>query len=83
MDFSVNLTLLIQLCLGIRAEAGSMIYMTDGVRMVTSTGGGWTQGLQRSLTGGSFFVVDFVNKPPEEEETKPEPNTNGKMDELL
>jgi uncharacterized protein (TIGR00266 family) len=42
------------------SQTATMAWMTDGVRMATSTGGGLFAGLRRSLTGGSFFVTDFT-----------------------
>jgi len=34
----------------LRAESGAMMYMTDGVEMNTTTGGGLSSGFQRMLT---------------------------------
>ena len=34
----------------LRAESGAMMYMTDGVEMNTTTGGGMSAGFQRMLT---------------------------------
>ena len=45
---------------GVRAEAGAMIYMHDGIQMQTSTGGGLFKGFKRMLTGTSFFITSFV-----------------------
>ncbi|MEJ2759935.1 MAG: TIGR00266 family protein [Anaerolineales bacterium] len=47
---------------GVRAEAGAMTYMEDGVEMQTSTGGGILQGLKRAVTGESFFITSFINQ---------------------
>jgi uncharacterized protein (TIGR00266 family) len=44
----------------IYSQTAAMAWMTDGVRMNTHTGGGWLAGLQRSLTGGSFFITEFT-----------------------
>ncbi|HLY80645.1 MAG TPA: TIGR00266 family protein [Caulobacteraceae bacterium] len=44
----------------IYSQTATMAWMTDGVRMNTHTGGGLLAGLQRSLTGGSFFITDFT-----------------------
>ena len=41
----------------IQAETGAMLYMSDGVEMKTSTGGGLLKGLKRALAGESFFVT--------------------------
>jgi uncharacterized protein (TIGR00266 family) len=42
------------------SQTATMAWMSAGVRMHTNTGGGLFAGLKRSLTGGSFFVTDFV-----------------------
>ena len=46
----------------VRAEAGTMMYMEEGIEMQTSTGGGILKGLKRIVTGESFFITSFVNK---------------------
>jgi uncharacterized protein (TIGR00266 family) len=46
---------------GVRAEAGSMAYMEDGIEMQTGTGGGILKGLKRAVTGESFFITNFQN----------------------
>ncbi len=46
---------------GVRAEAGTMTYMEDGIEMQTSTGGGIFKGLKRTITGESFFITSFIN----------------------
>ena len=46
---------------GVRAEAGAMMYMTEGIRMDTGTGGGIFSGFKRMLTGESFFITTFVH----------------------
>jgi len=45
---------------GIRAEAGAMMYMEEGIEMQTSTGGGLFKGFKRMLTGESFFITTFL-----------------------
>lgn len=45
---------------GVRAEAGAMMYMEDGVSMQTSTGGGIFKGFKRMLTSESFFITNFT-----------------------
>ena len=45
----------------IRAEAGAMMYMDQGIQMETSTGGGLMKGLKRMVTGESFFITNFSN----------------------
>lgn len=44
----------------LRAESGAMMYMTDGVEMNTTTGGGLSTGFQRMLTGQNFFISDYT-----------------------
>lgn len=44
----------------VRAEAGAMLYMTDGVEIQTSTGGGVFRGLKRVFTGETFFITSFL-----------------------
>jgi uncharacterized protein (TIGR00266 family) len=46
---------------GVRAEAGTMLYMDGGVEMQTSTGGGLFKGFKRMITGESFFITTFLN----------------------
>jgi len=46
---------------GVRAEAGTMTYMEDGIEMQTGTGGGLFSGFKRMLTGESFFITTFLN----------------------
>ena len=45
---------------GVRAEAGAMLYMEDGIEMQTGTGGGVFSGFKRMLTGESFFITTFL-----------------------
>ncbi len=45
---------------GVRAEAGAMTYMEDGIEMQTSTGGGLFKGFKRAVTGESFFITTFM-----------------------
>ena len=44
----------------LRAESGAMMYMTEGVTMNTTTGGGLSAGFQRMLTGQNFFISDYT-----------------------
>jgi len=44
----------------LRAESGAMMYMTDGVNMNTTTGGGVSAGFQRMLTGQNIFISDYT-----------------------
>ncbi len=46
---------------GVRAEAGAMLYMEQGLEMQTGTGGGLWKGFKRMLTGDSFFITTFLN----------------------
>ncbi len=45
---------------GVRAEAGAMMYMEEGIEMQTSTGGGLFRGFKRMITGESFFITTFL-----------------------
>jgi uncharacterized protein (TIGR00266 family) len=45
---------------GVRAEVGTMIYMSDGIRMQTDTGGGLFKGFKRMVSGESFFITTFL-----------------------
>ncbi|MEK6256636.1 MAG: AIM24 family protein, partial [Chloroflexota bacterium] len=47
---------------GVRAEAGTMTYMEQGIEMQTSTGGGLLKGLKRAVTGESFFITTFLHQ---------------------
>lgn len=49
----------------IRAEAGSMVSMSDGVTLQTSAGGGIMAALKRSLLGGESFFVNDYQAPPQ------------------
>jgi len=46
---------------GVRAEVGTMLYMEQGIKMQTSTGGGLFKGVKRIVTGESFFITTFQN----------------------
>jgi uncharacterized protein (TIGR00266 family) len=49
----------------IRAEAGAMMYMTDGVEMDAKMEGGFLGGLKRKfLSGESFFITYFKSTMP-------------------
>lgn len=45
----------------VRAEAGALLFMEDGIQMQTGTGGGIFSGFKRMLTGESFFITTFLN----------------------
>ncbi len=44
---------------GVRAEVGAMMFMDNGIRMQTNTGGGIFKGFKRMLTGENFFITTF------------------------
>ncbi|EJK68002.1 hypothetical protein THAOC_10872 [Thalassiosira oceanica] len=44
----------------LRAESGAMMYMSQGVNMNTTTGGGLGAGLKRALTGQNLFISDYT-----------------------
>ena len=46
---------------GVRAEAGAMVYMGDGIEMQTSAAGGLFSGFKRMLSGESFFITTFLH----------------------
>lgn len=46
---------------GVRAEAGGMVYMGEGIRMQTSAEGGLFSGFKRMITGESFFITTFTH----------------------
>ena len=43
----------------VRAEAGSMMFMTESIQMDTQMTGGFLGGLKRMVTGESFFIPYF------------------------
>lgn len=45
----------------VRAEAGAMMYMENGIEMQTGTGGGMFSGFKRMFTGESFFITSFLH----------------------
>jgi uncharacterized protein (TIGR00266 family) len=46
---------------GVRAEAGAMMYMDNGIEMQTGAEGGLFKGFKRMLTGESFFITTFLH----------------------
>lgn len=44
----------------LRAESGAMMYMTQGVEMNTTAGGGISSGFKRMLTGQNLFISDYT-----------------------
>lgn len=44
----------------LRAESGALMYMTDGVEMETTTGGGMSAGFSRMMTGQNIFISDYT-----------------------
>ncbi len=55
----------------LRAESGAMMYMTKGVSMNTTTGGGMSAGFKRMMTGQNIFISDYKYEGDE--------GTNGKV----
>ena len=51
----------------VRAEAGAMLFMSDGIEMETSTGGGVMAGLKRAIAGESFFITTYKSATPKSE----------------
>jgi uncharacterized protein (TIGR00266 family) len=52
---------------GVRAEAGAMMFMEQGIEMQTSTDGGLFRGFKRMITGESFFITTFLNNASKKE----------------
>jgi len=46
---------------GVRAEAGAMTFMEEGIQMQTSASGGLFGGFKRMVSGESFFITTFLN----------------------
>lgn len=46
----------------VQAEVGAMLYMENGIRMDTGTGGGIFAGLKRAFAGESFFITSFAQE---------------------
>jgi len=46
----------------VQAEAGAFVYMSDGIEMETSTGGGFMKGIKRMISGEGFFITSFSNQ---------------------
>src|SRR3989339_2101401 len=49
----------------VSAEAGSMMFMEDGILMDTKMQGGFLGGIKRKLSGESFFITTFKNEATE------------------
>ncbi len=68
MRFEINgnivQTVAVDLAVGetVYSQTNTMCWMNDAITMDTHTGGGFFAGLKRSLTGGSFFVTDFISR---------------------
>ena len=45
----------------VQAEAGSMMFMENGIEMSTDMKGGVMGGIKRMVSGESFFLVTFTN----------------------
>eukprot|EP00545_Synedropsis_sp_CCMP1620_P001528 CAMPEP_0119005354 /NCGR_PEP_ID=MMETSP1176-20130426/1665_1 /TAXON_ID=265551 /ORGANISM="Synedropsis recta cf, Strain CCMP1620" /LENGTH=304 /DNA_ID=CAMNT_0006957143 /DNA_START=190 /DNA_END=1104 /DNA_ORIENTATION=+ len=67
VDGNESQVVTIQLAPGqvLRAESGAMMYMTEGVTMETTTGGGMSSGFKRMLTGQNVFISDYRYEGPE------------------
>lgn len=50
----------------LRAEAGNMLYMTEGVVMDTTLGGASGSAFTRFLTGQNIFLTDFTYQPEQD-----------------
>ncbi len=46
---------------GVRAEAGAMMHMDNGIEMQTNADGGMFKGFKRMFTGESFFITTFLH----------------------
>lgn len=49
----------------LRAEAGAMVSMSEGILLQTSAGGGIMAALKRSVLGGESFFVNDYQAPPQ------------------
>jgi uncharacterized protein (TIGR00266 family) len=47
----------------VRVESGSMVSMTEGIRLVTRIEGGLLRGLSRSILGGESFFMNVFQAP--------------------
>ena len=47
---------------GVRAEVGAMLFMEEGIKMDTTTGGGMFSGFKRLVSGENFFITTFMNQ---------------------
>ncbi|MFZ5809434.1 MAG: TIGR00266 family protein [Chloroflexota bacterium] len=66
----------------IRAEAGAMVSMTDGITIETKAAGGLLKSLTRSMLGGESFFQNFFQAPAQGGEITLAPDLPGDM-ELL
>ncbi len=46
---------------GVRAEAGTLVYMETGIELQITTGGGFLKGFKRAATGENFLITNFIN----------------------
>jgi uncharacterized protein (TIGR00266 family) len=44
----------------LRAESGSMLFMTQGIEMATNLDGGASSAFRRMMTGQNIFLTDFI-----------------------
>lgn len=57
----------------VRAESGSMIFMTESIQMNTTLGAGASSAFKRMLTGQNVFLTDFTCQPTKTSETSGTP----------
>ena len=64
VDGTILQTLSIELDLNesIFSQSSMMAWMNDKMKMETHTGGGFFEGIKRSMGGGSFFVTQFTSR---------------------
>lgn len=63
----------------IRADAGAMVSMTDGITVETKAAGGILKSLTRSVLGGESFFQNFFMAPPQGGEITLAPDLPGDM----
>lgn len=64
----------------IRAEAGAMVSMSDGITIETKAAGGILKSLTRSMLGGESFFQNFFQAPPQGGEITLAPDLPGDME---
>ncbi|MDI6814176.1 MAG: TIGR00266 family protein [Desulfitobacteriaceae bacterium] len=63
----------------IRAEAGSMVSMSEGVNIETKAAGGLLKSLGRAVLGGESFFQNFFTAPPQGGESTFAPDLPGDL----